>query len=85
MDITKRFVTIFLVVILTVSFSNNNILAKTTNQQTLHCIEKCSQFYGNLKCYKDCRNQHYDGGQCDDASKGQKLPQPKCCCYNYSN
>ncbi|XP_023633263.1 putative defensin-like protein 62 [Capsella rubella] len=78
MDITKRFVTIFLVVILTVS-----VIA--ANQQTLHCIEKCSQFYGNLKCYKDCRNQHYDGGQCDDASKGQKLPQPKCCCYNYSN
>ncbi|EOA32633.1 hypothetical protein CARUB_v10015928mg [Capsella rubella] len=85
MDITKNFVTIFLVVILTVSFSNNSISARTTNGQTIHCIGKCSQFYGNMECYKECRSLHYAEGQCDAASKDQALPQPKCCCYNYSN
>ncbi|EOA32304.1 hypothetical protein CARUB_v10015566mg [Capsella rubella] len=82
MDILKTFVTIFLVVILTISFSNNNILAKSVDQQIYRCIDHCPQFYGNRKCYMDCRKKNYDGGQCDYIIKGPTTP--LCCCYNYT-
>ncbi|XP_019096475.1 PREDICTED: putative defensin-like protein 62 [Camelina sativa] len=51
-------------------------------QPYARCIESCAQYYGNRKCYMDCRRQHYDGGQCDYTIKGHPVPQ--CCCYNYS-
>ncbi|XP_020886484.1 putative defensin-like protein 62 [Arabidopsis lyrata subsp. lyrata] len=74
MGITKTYVTIFLVAVLTIS---------VLIQQYDRCIGACSRFYGNMQCYKNCRNLKYDGGQCDFVTKGEKLPE--CCCSFYKN
>ncbi|EOA32497.1 hypothetical protein CARUB_v10015777mg [Capsella rubella] len=81
MDISKTFATIFLVLILTISFSNSNISAKTVNK--LICAGQCLQFYGNLKCDMECKQQHYHGGVCDYTIKGPTTP--LCCCFNDTN
>ncbi|ESQ38638.1 hypothetical protein EUTSA_v10029133mg [Eutrema salsugineum] len=83
MDFTKTSVRFFFVLILTISSSNVNILAKPAiDQASYNCIGPCMRFYGNMKCYNDCISKHYDGGQCD-STRGGKFPQ--CCCYNYKN
>ncbi|KAG7579032.1 hypothetical protein ISN45_Aa03g032010 [Arabidopsis thaliana x Arabidopsis arenosa] len=79
MGITKTYVTIFLVAILTISVCNYKILATPVIQQYDRCIGACSRFYGNMQCYKNCRKLKYDGGQCDFVTKGENLPE--CCCY----
>ncbi|AEC06239.1 putative defensin-like protein 62 [Arabidopsis thaliana] len=76
MDVTKTYVTIFVVAILTIS-----VLIQI--QQYDRCIGPCLRFYGNHQCYKNCRKAKYDGGQCDFVKKGEKLPE--CCCYYNKN
>ncbi|CAA0360614.1 unnamed protein product [Arabidopsis thaliana] len=85
MDVTKTYVTIVLVAILTISVCNYNILATQVIQiqQYDRCIGPCLRFYGNHQCYKNCRKAKYDGGQCDFVKKGEKLPE--CCCYYNKN
>ncbi|CAH2070276.1 unnamed protein product [Thlaspi arvense] len=83
MNFIKTYVSIFLVLVLTISFSNYIILAKPAMRITDYkCIEPCATFYGNRKCYNDCISHHYDGGQCDGTEGGKP---PQCCCYNYTD
>ncbi|EOA33935.1 hypothetical protein CARUB_v10021429mg, partial [Capsella rubella] len=77
-DISKTYVTIFFVGILTISFLNNSILAHPAIQEEETCIGPCESSYGIRECDNEYRSQRYAYGQCDYEVKSEDNPQ--CCC-----
>ncbi|XP_019083151.1 PREDICTED: defensin-like protein 44 [Camelina sativa] len=79
MSITKTSMTFLLLIVLTVSLSNYNVLAseiKPTGRIDNMCKTTCSATYGNGKCGVDCRNAGFSSGQC--VTFGRFVN--KCCC-----
>ncbi|KAF8089282.1 hypothetical protein N665_0511s0026 [Sinapis alba] len=81
MAFTKSYVTLFLIIILTISFSNDIVLARPGIKQGggETCIGSCAQQYGNKQCEQNCIAHHYPGGECAFVSGGATIPQ--CCCF----
>ncbi|XP_019092642.1 PREDICTED: defensin-like protein 43 [Camelina sativa] len=79
MGVTKTFVTFLLLITLTTSMSNYNILAskiKPTGRIRDQCKNICSTTYGNGKCDADCRKVGFSSGRCVTSSRFRN----KCCC-----
>ncbi|CAN6844272.1 unnamed protein product [Brassica oleracea] len=81
MAFTKSSVTLFLTIILTISFSNDRVMARPGIKQGEGetCIGRCAQQYGNRQCSKNCIAHNYSGGECAFVSGGATIPQ--CCCF----
>ncbi|XP_010414965.1 PREDICTED: defensin-like protein 46 [Camelina sativa] len=72
---TKTLVICFLVIILAVSLSNNNVLVSgIKNFDVDHCDTRC---YGKDECMNYCIQAGYRSGECGSLC----IPCPiKCCC-----
>ncbi|XP_010480223.1 PREDICTED: defensin-like protein 46 [Camelina sativa] len=74
---TKALVICFLVIILAVSLSNNNVLAsdgRIKNFDVDHCDTRC---YGKDECMNYCIQAGFRSGECGSLC----IPCPiKCCC-----
>ncbi|XP_019085841.1 PREDICTED: putative defensin-like protein 55 isoform X2 [Camelina sativa] len=73
MNITKAYVIIFLVVILTNSLSNSNGLASSVIETSKNdvCFVPCTIRYGTFECFHDCILKLYRDGNCVHG---------RCCC-----
>ncbi|XP_019102098.1 PREDICTED: putative defensin-like protein 60 [Camelina sativa] len=73
MMITKTSVIFFLVVILTNSPSNSDVLASPVFETSKNdvCTIPCSTRYGNYECWFDCTDRRYKDGECVNG---------RCCC-----
>ncbi|CAL9229985.1 hypothetical protein ARALYDRAFT_909131 [Arabidopsis lyrata subsp. lyrata] len=73
MGITKNPITFFLVIILTISLSNYNVLAATGPPK---CFGKCAiGYYEDHECISDCIERGYHYGGCVPNERSGK-----CCC-----
>ncbi|CAH8376431.1 unnamed protein product [Eruca vesicaria subsp. sativa] len=81
MAFTKSSVTLFLIIMMTISFSNDRAWARPGIKQGEGetCIGSCEAQYGNRQCDEDCVAQQYSGGECALIS-GEATP-PQCCCF----
>ncbi|CAH2038396.1 unnamed protein product [Thlaspi arvense] len=81
MGITKALMTCLLVVVLTVSLFNHNVLTSGAEIEKIsfdHCNNLCTDTYGWFECQNDCGEAGYAGwGEC--ASRSPKEPK-RCCC-----
>ncbi|KAF8093983.1 hypothetical protein N665_0373s0037 [Sinapis alba] len=75
MDITKTSILYFVVVILTISFSNHNVSAVTGMKQPLpHAFFLCNGFpLNDFACHHDCGSKGYNHGRCGGNPS-------RCCC-----
>ncbi|XP_023639088.1 putative defensin-like protein 60 isoform X1 [Capsella rubella] len=74
MNITKTYVIFFLVVILTNSFSNINVLASPAVIETSKndvCFIPCTARYREYECWFDCTYKKFKDGACVNG---------RCCC-----
>ncbi|KAG7574686.1 hypothetical protein ISN44_As09g028520 [Arabidopsis suecica] len=76
MGITKTSVTVFLVIMLTISFSYYNVVAESVIEPAKYgpCTFICDNRRDNFACFSDCLSDIYpDGGHC--------VGNPaRCCC-----
>ncbi|XP_023639090.1 putative defensin-like protein 60 isoform X2 [Capsella rubella] len=73
MNITKTYVIFFLVVILTNSFSNINVLASPVIETSKNdvCFIPCTARYREYECWFDCTYKKFKDGACVNG---------RCCC-----
>ncbi|CAF1924732.1 unnamed protein product [Brassica oleracea] len=79
MTITKTLVTLFLVVALTASLFNSNILASDVEKTKYTFCAKslCTDSYTLYMCMTDCAEKGYSMGACIVPSPNAPL---RCCC-----
>nr|Q4VNZ9.2 RecName: Full=Defensin-like protein 58; Flags: Precursor [Arabidopsis thaliana] len=73
MNITKRYVVIFFLVMLTKSLSNSDVLVSSVIETSKNdvCFIPCTRRYGDWECYDDCLGKNFNDGGCVDG---------RCCC-----
>ncbi|CAH2058290.1 unnamed protein product [Thlaspi arvense] len=75
MNITKAYVIFFLVMILTKSLSNSNVLASSVVESAKKnmCYVPCTHRYSDWECFHDCFLKDYNDGRCVAG---------RCCCIS---
>ncbi|AEC05774.1 unnamed protein product [Arabidopsis thaliana] len=73
MNITKSYVILFLVVVMTNSLSNSEVLVAPVIETAQNdvCFVPCTSRYGHYECAFDCMHKRYKDGGCVHG---------RCCC-----